>query len=88
MPDRWSGVIEGGDMRRLSPTAQEDLRLRVVVALESGRVATHSQAAEVFGVAERPVGTWWRVFRAGGRQALLAAVSDYTPAGPGRSGAM
>jgi transposase len=61
-------------MRRLSPVAQEDLRLRVVAALESGRVRTYGQAAEMFGVSERSVGTWWRAFRAGGRQAVLAAV--------------
>jgi transposase len=60
-------------MRRLPPAAQEDLRLRVVAALESGRVRTYGQAAEVFGVSERSVGTWWRSSRAGGRQALLAA---------------
>lgn len=60
-------------MRRLSPTAQEDLRLRVVAALESGRVATYGQAAEMFGVSERSVGSWWRAFKVGGRRALLAA---------------
>jgi transposase len=59
-------------MRRLSPAAQEDLRLRVVATLESGRVRSYGQAAEVFGVAERSVGTWWRAFKSGGRQALLA----------------
>ncbi|MEU2874689.1 helix-turn-helix domain-containing protein [Streptomyces olivoreticuli] len=59
-------------MRRLSPAVQEDLRLRVVAALESGRVGTYGEAAEVFGVAERSVGSWWRAFRSGGRQALLA----------------
>jgi transposase len=60
-------------MRRLSPDAQEDLRLRVVAALESGRVATYGRAAEMFGVSERSVGTWWRAFKAGGKPALLAA---------------
>ncbi|MEU5547589.1 helix-turn-helix domain-containing protein [Streptomyces sioyaensis] len=64
-------------MRRLPPAAQEDLRLRVVSALESGRVRTYGQAAEVFGVSERSAGTWWRAFLGGGRQALLAAVSAY-----------
>ncbi|MER7468901.1 helix-turn-helix domain-containing protein, partial [Streptomyces sp. NPDC097981] len=54
-------------MRRLSPAAQEDLRLRVVSALESGRVRTYGQAAGMFGVSERSVGTWWRASRAGGR---------------------
>jgi alkylated DNA nucleotide flippase Atl1 len=37
-------------MRRLPPAAQEDLRLRVVSALESGRVRTYGQAAEMFGL--------------------------------------
>ncbi|GAQ51469.1 hypothetical protein a10_01249 [Streptomyces acidiscabies] len=63
-------------MQRLSLAAQEDLRLRVVSALESGRVWTYGQAAEVFGVSERSVGTWWRAGRTGGRQALLAAVPE------------
>ncbi|MFE2186428.1 IS630 family transposase [Streptomyces sp. NPDC059455] len=61
-------------MRRLVPAAQEDLRLRVIAALESGRVGTYGQAAEMFGVSSRSVGTWWRAFQAGGRQALLVAV--------------
>ncbi|MFE0800415.1 winged helix-turn-helix domain-containing protein [Streptomyces sp. NPDC058812] len=60
-------------MRRLVPAAQEDLRLRVVAALESGRVATYGQAAELFGVSERSVGSWWRAFKTGGRAALKAA---------------
>lgn len=51
-------------MRRLSPDAQEDLRLRVVAALESGRVATYGRAAVgMFGVSEWSVGAWWRAFR-------------------------
>ncbi|MEN8651570.1 LysR substrate-binding domain-containing protein [Streptomyces sp. 21So2-11] len=83
--------IEGGDMRWLSPAAQEDLRLRVVAALESGRVATYAQAAEVFGVAERPVGTWWRAFKSGGKRALLGSFSvvtdRVTAAGPATHGA-
>ncbi|MFD9359785.1 helix-turn-helix domain-containing protein [Streptomyces sp. NPDC060031] len=53
-------------MRRLSPDAQEDLRLRVVAALESGRVVTYGRAAEMFGVSERSVGSWWRAFKAQG----------------------
>ncbi|MGW5679473.1 helix-turn-helix domain-containing protein [Streptomyces sp. NPDC003860] len=69
-------------MRRLSPDAQEDLRLRVVAALESGRVNTYGRAAEMFGVSERSVGTWWRAFKASGRSALLAAERE-TRAGKG-----
>ncbi|MFC8583002.1 winged helix-turn-helix domain-containing protein [Streptomyces sp. NPDC057217] len=63
-------------MRRLSPAAQEDLRLRVVSALESGRLRTYGRAAEMFGASERSVGTSWRAGRAGGRQALLAVVPE------------
>ncbi|MFE7532625.1 IS630 family transposase [Kitasatospora sp. NPDC057542] len=59
-------------MRRLSPTAQEGLRLRVVAAMASGQVRTYEQAAETFGVSERSVGTWWRAYQVGGRDALLA----------------
>jgi transposase len=46
------------------------VRLRVVAALESGQVRTYRQAAEVFGVSERSVGSWWRAYRGGGREAL------------------
>jgi len=46
------------------------LRLRVVAALESGKVRTYRQAAQMFGVGERSVGTWWRAYRAGGAEAL------------------
>ncbi|MBP2400786.1 helix-turn-helix domain-containing protein [Streptomyces syringium] len=61
-------MSELGDARRLGPAAQEVLRLRVVAALESGRVRGYRQAAEVFGVAERSVGSWWRKYQAwGGR---------------------
>ncbi|MEV7676214.1 winged helix-turn-helix domain-containing protein [Streptomyces sp. NPDC088752] len=48
----------------------------MVSALESGRVRTYGQAAEMFGVFERSVGTWWQASRAGGRQALLAVVRE------------
>jgi transposase len=44
--------------------------LRVVAARESGTVHTYRQAAEMFGVSERPVGSWWRANRGGGREAL------------------
>ncbi|MEU2835353.1 helix-turn-helix domain-containing protein, partial [Streptomyces lavendulae] len=63
----------------MAPAAQEVVRLRVVAALESGSVGTYGQAAEVFGVGERSVGTWWRKYQAGGREAL--AVRRTRPAG-------
>lgn len=54
------------DARSLSPQAQEDLRRRVVAAVEE--VMSQSEAARVFGVA-RPTVTGWcqRVKRAGSR---------------------
>lgn len=63
-------MIEVEDARRLSPAAREVVRLRVVAALELGTVRTYRQAAEVFGVSERSVGSWWRAYRGGGREAL------------------
>jgi transposase len=63
-------VIEVEDARRLPPVAREVVRLRVVAALESGTVRTYRQAAEMFGVSERSVGSWWRAYRSGGRDAL------------------
>ncbi|MGY2055304.1 IS630 family transposase [Nocardia gipuzkoensis] len=66
------------DARRLSPAAQEVVRLRVVAALESERVRSYGEAAEVFGVSRRSVGTWWRRYRAGGREALAAPVKSRT----------
>ncbi|WP_067480243.1 winged helix-turn-helix domain-containing protein, partial [Nocardia amamiensis] len=64
------------DLRRLSPAAQEVVRLRVVAALESGRVRTYGEAGEMFGVSQRSVGTWWRRYQAGGREALAAPVKS------------
>jgi transposase len=63
-------VIEVEDARRLSPAEREVLRLRVVAALESGKIEGYRQAAQVFGVSERSVGSWWRAYRRDGRQGL------------------
>ncbi|SDZ53772.1 Transposase, partial [Saccharopolyspora shandongensis] len=41
------------DVKRLSPASQEDLRRRVVAAVESGR--TQAEVAETFGVGLRSV---------------------------------
>ncbi|MBB2506545.1 IS630 family transposase [Amycolatopsis echigonensis] len=60
------------DARRLSPAGREVLRLRVVAALESGKVEGYRQAAEVFGVSERSVGSWWRAYQRDGRDGLAA----------------
>ena len=43
----------------MPPAEQEVLRLQVVVARESGRIEGCRQAAEVFRVSARSVGTWW-----------------------------
>lgn len=60
----------------MGPAVQEVVRLRVVAALESGQVRTYRRAAEVFGVSERSVGTWWRKYRVMGREALAAPVKS------------
>ena len=44
--------------------------MRVVAALEIGRVEGYRQAAEVFGVSERLVSAWWRAYRRAGRVGL------------------
>jgi hypothetical protein len=64
------------DARRLSPAAQEVVRLRVVAALESGRVSTYGEAAEMFGVSQRSAGTRRRKYRAGGREVLAVPVKS------------
>jgi hypothetical protein len=68
--------VSDRDLRRLSPAAQEVVRLRVVAALESELVRTYGEAAEMFGVSQRSVGTWRRRYSAGGREALAAAVKS------------
>ncbi len=74
-------MVEVGGAHRLSPAEREVLRLRVVVALESGRVEGCRQAAETFGVSERSVGTWWRAHRREGRDGLAIRRGRSGPAG-------
>ncbi|ONI90061.1 hypothetical protein ALI22I_13465 [Saccharothrix sp. ALI-22-I] len=64
----------------MSPAEREVLRLRVVAALEAGRVEGYRQAAEVFGVSERSVGTWWRAYRRDGRDGLATRTGRPGPA--------
>ncbi|WP_202919467.1 IS630 family transposase [Saccharothrix deserti] len=64
-------MVEVEGAHRLSPAEQEVLRLRVVAALESGQVEGYRQAAEVFGVSVRSVGTWWRACQRNGRDSLV-----------------
>jgi transposase len=56
------------DARKLSPAAQEDLRLRVVRAVDGGM--TQVRAAEVFGVSRAAVNGWCQRSREGGQAAL------------------
>lgn len=58
-----------GDARRLSPSAQGDLRLRAVAALVAGR--GREDVAAVFGVSLEAVDLWWAQWQAGGRGALV-----------------
>ena len=73
-------MIEVEGAHRLSPAEREVLRLRVVAALESGKVEGYRQAAEVFGVSERSVGTWWRAYRRDGRDGLATRKGRPGPA--------
>ncbi len=65
-------MVEVKGAHRLSPAKQEMLRLRVIAALESGQVEGYRQAAEVFGVSVRSVGTWWQAYQRLGRNSLVA----------------
>lgn len=65
------------DARRLSPQVQEDLRRRVVAAVEGGM--TQLTAAAAFGVSRRAVGTWVRASRTAGPEALRARRRGRTP---------
>jgi transposase len=56
--------------RRLSPVSQEDLRRRVVAAVEAGQA--QAVVAETFGVGLRSVSRWVNTFRRNGSQGLKA----------------
>lgn len=58
------------DARRLSQQSQQDLRQRVVAAVQSGR--SQVEAAELFGVSLRSVTRWWTAFERNGNRALYA----------------
>ena len=73
-------MIEVEGAHRLSPAEREVLRLRVVAALEAGKVEGYRQAAEVFGVSERSVGSWWRAYRRDGRDGLATRKGRPGPA--------
>jgi transposase len=66
------------DTRTLSPAAQEDLRRRVVAAVESGM--TQKEVAEIFHVNATSVSGWVNAFRHKGDQGLAAKTRGRRPA--------
>ena len=58
------------DARKLEPSAQEDLRRRVVAAVMGGM--KQNLAAEAFGIARKTVWQWMVAYRSGGEKALAA----------------
>lgn len=58
------------DARRLSQSAQEELRCRAVALVEEGR--TQVEAAQIFDVSRQSVSEWVRAHRFGGDDALRA----------------
>lgn len=58
------------DAKRLSQVSQEDLRRRVVAAVESGR--DQAEVAGLFGVSLRSVSRWVKAFREKGNRGLAA----------------
>ena len=69
--------LENVDARLLSPAAQEDLRRRVVAAVDRGM--TQVEAAEVFGVSSRSVNRWWIAIRVRGPRALASGPRGQRP---------
>lgn len=65
------------DARRLSSQSQEDLRRRVVAAVQSGRAQV--EVAELFGVSLRSVTRWWTAFQRNGNRALYAGKRGRRP---------
>jgi len=57
------------DARRLSPTAQEALRVRVIAAIEEDKV-TPTEAAKIFGVSRQAIYNWVFRKKAGGARGL------------------
>jgi transposase len=69
--------VELVDAKRLSPASQEDLRRRVVAAVESGR--GQAEVAGVFGVSARSVSRWVSAFRRNGNRGLDARTRGRRP---------
>ena len=58
------------DARSLPSAAQEDIRLKVLKAIQGGKKQV--EAAELFGVTRQAVGRWVKKYREGGEKALRA----------------
>ena len=70
MRPRYPASDEFVDARLLSPQSQEDLRRRVVSAVNNG--LSQRAAARHFGVSRPAVGDWMKRYREGGMQALTS----------------
>jgi transposase len=69
--------LENVDARLIAPQAQEDLRRRVVSAVERGM--SQVEAAEVFDVSTRSVSRWWNAFQRKGSKALISGKPGQRP---------
>lgn len=58
------------DARSLPSAAQEDIRLKVLKAIQGGKKQV--EAAELFGVTRQAIGRWVKKYREGGEKALRA----------------
>jgi transposase len=65
------------DARKLSQTSQEDLRRRVVAAIEAGQKEV--ETAATFGVSQRSVSRWWSEFGRAGNEGLAAGKRGRRP---------
>jgi transposase len=68
------------DARKLPSIAQEDLRVKAVQAVQSGK--TQTEVAALFGVSRKAVNAWASAYQHGGRRALKAQKRG-RPRGPG-----
>lgn len=68
------------DARKLPSIAQEDLRIKAVQAVRSGK--TQTEIAELFGASRKAVNTWFSAYCRGGHHALKAKKRG-RPSSPG-----
>lgn len=73
--------MKTNDVRKLSPAAQEAIRIRSVHAVMKGM--TQVAAAEAFGVTRQAVGLWVKAYQKGGEKALKAR-KEGRPQGSGK----